>query len=176
MAFRAVKVKTLMWVTGASQRSPARVFHQRRFAPGFTLLELVVALAIAGLLMALVVPAAGRLYSGMQYREGIREAMTVLTAARMRAITSGKPQDVEVRPDKRSISYAGKTHTLPSGVNMAVHAARELNREGTGVIRFYPEGGASGGGIDIESSRGDGISVEVDWLTGAVSQARYASN
>ncbi|TXS91324.1 prepilin-type N-terminal cleavage/methylation domain-containing protein [Parahaliea maris] len=176
MACRAVKVKTLTWATGAKAQPTTQVFRRSQPARGFTLLELVVALAIAGLLMALVVPAAGRLYSGMQYREGIREAMTVLTAARMRAITSGKPQDVEVRPDKRSIYYAGKTHTLPSGVTMAVHSARELNREGTGVIRFYPEGGASGGGIDIESSRGDGVSVEVDWLTGAVSQARYASN
>ncbi|WP_116367411.1 pilus assembly FimT family protein [Parahaliea mediterranea] len=148
----------------------------RRATSGFTLLELVVALAIAGLLMALVVPAAGRMYTGMQYREGIREAMTVLTAARVKAVTSGKPQDVEVRPDKRSLSFDGKTHTLPAGVRMAVHSARELNRQGTGIIRFYPEGGASGGGIDIESARGDGISVKVDWLTGAVSQARYAAN
>jgi general secretion pathway protein H len=36
--------------------------------------------------------------------------------------------------------------------------------------RFYPEGGASGGGIDLQRRDGSGTAVNVDWLVGRVSQ------
>ena len=46
---------------------------------------------------------------------------------------------------------------------------------GTGVIRFYPEGGASGGGVDIRHPAGGGVRITVDWLKGSVSQRPWAA-
>ena len=51
-----------------------------------------------------------------------------------------------------------------------------LNRERLGVIRFYPEGGSSGGGIDMERADGTGVRISVDWLVGRVSQETYVVN
>ena len=52
--------------------------------------------------------------------------------------------------------------------------AGELNRRDAGVIRFYPEGGSSGGGVDIEIPGRHGVSIQVDWLVGRVTQEAYA--
>ena len=142
---------------------------------GFSLLELMAALAIAGMVLALAVPASARLYDNIQYRQANRDAVTVFASARHAAIDRGARQDVLVDPEARTLTLNGEAHSLPAGVSVTVHAARELNTGREGVIRFYPEGGASGGGIDIEAGRGDGVATTVDWLTGAVTQERHAT-
>ncbi|TXS90074.1 pilus assembly FimT family protein [Parahaliea aestuarii] len=158
-----------MWVTGVSTASTT----SRR--SGFTLLELVAALAIASIVVAVAVPASVRLYDSMRYREAVRDVIGLLVSARYRAITSGQPQNVEVVPRERLVRLGGQDVRLPEGFKLAVESASELNRQDTGIIRFYPEGGASGGGVDIESPRGRGISLRIDWLMGGVTQETYAA-
>jgi len=158
--------KMPMWVTGAKTRQ-----HRR----GFTLVELMAALAIAAVVLAVAVPASVRMYDTIRYREAVREVISMLATARYRAIASGLPQNVEVVPSERRLRFDDKTTVLPANVKMAVHSAKELNRGNTGVIRFYPEGGSSGGGVDIESDRGRGVSIRVDWLMGGVTQQTYAA-
>ena len=63
---------------------------------------------------------------------------------------------------------------LPSGVKLVVRTAQEVNRDSKGGIRFYPEGGASGGDLDLERAGADGVRVSVDWLMGGISHARFA--
>ena len=43
-----------------------------------------------------------------------------------------------------------------------------MNRNGLGVIRFYHDGGASGGGIDISRNEAPVVKIAVDWLVGRV--------
>ena len=54
------------------------------------------------------------------------------------------------------------------GVELAAHSAKEINRDGLGVIRFYHDGGASGGGIDITRNGAEPVKIAVDWLVGRV--------
>lgn len=138
---------------------------------GFTLVELLVALAIVGLMLAVAVPAGFRFYDGMQTREAVRDVVTLFAAARQQAITSGEAQDVLVWPEERRIVLGKTVRRLPGGVRITVHGAKEVNRERAGVIRFYPEGGTSGGGIDITNPGAGTIAIGVDWLTGRVTQA-----
>jgi len=136
---------------------------------GFSLVELMVAMAIAGLLLAVAVPASVRFYDGMQAREAARTTMALLQEARERALSSGRMQDVMVRPAIRRIWSESREYELPRSVSLTVHGAAELNHADTGVIRFYPEGGSSGGGIDLRRKDGSGTAVNVDWLVGRVS-------
>ena len=143
---------------------------------GFTLVELLVATAIAGLVLAVAVPASMRMYQSMQYRGAVQDVINGLSSARHRSITRGVAQDLEIHLKDNRLQLADKTWQLPAAMNLAVHSAGELNRDGIGVIRFYPEGGASGGGVDVESPTGRGVKITVDWLTGHLSQAVYDVN
>ena len=143
---------------------------------GFTILELLVAISIVGLVLAVSVPASGRLYKTMQYREAVRDVVTLFASARYAAVSSGRAQDVKINPRTRELTLNDNVRRLPAALNIVVHSARELNDRDVGVIRFYPEGGASGGGVDIEIPERWGVRINVDWLIGRVSQEKYALN
>lgn len=142
----------------------------------FTMVELLVAIAIVGLLMAVSVPGSIRFYESIQYRQAVRDVLTTLGTARQLAIDKGKIQDVKFDPQGGKIVLNDRVDQLPRGFNLAVTTASEVNRDGRGVVRFYPEGGSSGGDIDIESPTGRGVTISVDWLMGGVSQAAYDIN
>jgi general secretion pathway protein H len=142
---------------------------------GFTLLELLITIAIAGLLLSVSVPATTRFYQSMQYRKAIRDVITMLDSARYRAINTGRMQDVGINP-KTGVMRLGKDLTqIPEEITIAVHSAQEVNQQDEGVIRFYPEGGSSGGDIDLERSTGGGVKITVDWLTGRVTHETYST-
>ena len=156
----------------ARQQSPGTVAS--RSAAGFTLLELLAAVTIAGLLLAVAVPASVRMYESMQYRGAVRDVMTLLSAARIKAVNTGAPQDVVINPRARELRLNDTTERMPENLVVTVHAASELNSPDEGVIRFYPEGGSSGGGVDLEIPGRTGVRIHVDWLMGRVTQEPYA--
>lgn len=142
---------------------------------GFSLVELMVVLAIGGLLVAVAAPASMRFYDNTQKREAVRETMGLFAAARERALSTGNPQDVSVQPESRRIWSNAKETVIPEGLSLTVHGAAELNHARVGVIRFYPDGSASGGGVDILRPDGSGTRINVDWLVGSVKQQSLAS-
>jgi general secretion pathway protein H len=144
--------------------------------PGFTLVELLAALTIIGLVLAVSVPASMRFYQSMQYRSAVKDVISLFVSARHAALDRGVVQDVKVDIASRELRLNDTVKALPEGINVVVHAAAELNRGNVGVFRFYPEGGASGGGIDLEMPNRSGVRIGVDWLVGRVSQETYEVN
>ncbi|MEH6518534.1 MAG: GspH/FimT family pseudopilin [Halioglobus sp.] len=140
---------------------------------GFTILELLVAMTIVGMLLTASVPSTIRFYESMQYRKAIRDVVTTLGSARYRAVNSGKAQDVSINPDAKLLAYQEHEVQIPEMLTVAVHSAKEVNTDSTGVIRFYPEGGSSGGGIDLERPDGSGVRIAIDWLAGRVTHEAY---
>ena len=145
----------------------------RPVVEGFSLIELLAALTIIALVVAVSVPSAQRFYESMQYRQAVRDVMTALSSARYRAVNDGVPSDVVIDPDSRRVQVADSEVQLPDNLALTLRTAREVNRDGKGVIRFYPEGGSSGGDVDIVRASGVGSRVSVDWLAGRVTQAEY---
>lgn len=136
---------------------------------GFTLVEIVAATAVVGAVLALAVPQSIKFYEGVQYRTSVRETITLLNSARYAAVAKGVSQDVLVSPNERWIEFDKKRTEFAENVDVAAHSAKEVNRDGLGIIRFYPDGGASGGGIDISRGGSDVTKIAVDWLVGRVS-------
>ncbi len=184
----AVTAKIRMWATGIARPaslSPPRVIEFPRQRDelrcrlnnsqpgGFTLLEMIIAIAIVALLLAVTVPSTQRMYQSMQYRESLRDVLAMLSTARREALDSGRPQDVRIEPYERRVSLNGEQRQLPEGFSIAVTAASELSDGAVAVIRFYPEGGSTGGDLDISSPTGRGVRITVDWLMGSVSQAPH---
>ena len=148
----------------------------RRPQPGFTMVELLVAIAIVGLLMAVTVPGSMRFYQSIQYRQAVRDVLTTLGQARHQAMDKGQAQNVGFDAERGQIQFYDDVVQLPKGFEMTVTTASEVNQQNLGVIRFYPEGGSTGGDIDVTSPRGRGVRISVDWLMGSVSQEAYDGN
>ena len=137
---------------------------------GFSLLELLIVLVIVALVAMASLPYGSRFYEGMQYRSAIRETLSLLVSARYTAILTGVAQDVVFDLQTRKVSLKDSFVVFPESVDLSGKTAREVNRNGLGVIPFYPQGGSSGGQIDI-IGRTRGVRLSVDWLLGRVSQS-----
>lgn len=145
------------------------VSDRARGPRGFTLAELLIAITIAGLLLAIGAPASVNLYRNMQYHSAVSDVMTTLSGARIAAVQAGTSADVQVNPRERSLKSGEEVVYIPDSIDIEVLAARELNFNDTGVIRFYPDGSSSGGVVALSSSAGKSSEVQVDWLLGRVS-------
>ena len=141
---------------------------------GFTLVELLVVLAILALLLAVVPPVLPHAIDGAQVRSAERTLISSLRFARSRAISLQQAVTVAINVKERKIKVAGKQRdlSLPDDVALTlVTAQQERLSTHEGTIRFYPDGSATGGQVRLR--RGDRVSsVDVNWLTGRVSSHR----
>ena len=158
MVRQEARAKIPMWGAGS----------RRNEVGGFTLLELLVAITIAALVLGVSIPATMRMYGSMQYHGAVKDVVAILTSARYAAISEGDSQDVLVKPQSGELTLNDKVRKIPSSMTLEVVAARELNQEGVGVIRFYSDGSSSGGVVRLEHERGMKVEVQVDWLLGRV--------
>lgn len=134
---------------------------------GFTLLELLVVLVIAALVLALVGTSISRSVSGAEMRTAARKVAANLRYTRTQAILQKSEQVFTVDTEARTYQAPERELVeLPEGMRIALTTARtELTGENVGGIRFYPDGGSTGGYIELESD--DRIyKVSVAWLTG----------
>ncbi len=136
---------------------------------GFTLLEMLVAITIAAIVLGVSAPSMQRLYKSSQYHGAVNDVVTVLSSARFQAIRRGGNEDVFVNPTTREITLGETVKTLPESLKIEILGSRELNSDGAGVIRFYPDGGSSGGYVNLIYENGMTVQVQVDWLLGRVS-------
>jgi len=137
---------------------------------GFTLLELLVVLGIAALVLALVGTSISRSISGAEVRVAARKMTAALRYTRTRAILDKQEQVFLVDTENRTyLAPKRKEVELPEGMNMALTTARsELTAESVGGIRFYPDGGSTGGFVELEA-KGRVYRINVAWLTGEAS-------
>ena len=154
-------------------KSPDRVRSGPGRSRGFTLVELMVVLVIAALLLALVGTSISRSVSGAEMRNAARKVAASLRYTRTQAILSKSQQVFIVDTEARTFQAADReAETLPEGMNVQLNTARsELTSETAGGIRFFPDGGSTGGNVKLEAN-GRVYQVNVAWLTGEASLQR----
>jgi len=134
---------------------------------------MMVVLVIAALLLALVGTSISRSVSGAEMRSAARKVAASLRYTRTRAILDKSEKVFLVDTEARSYQAADREpETLPEGMNVQLNTARsELTSENAGGIRFYPDGGSTGGNVKLEAN-GRVYQVNVAWLTGEASLQR----
>ena len=139
---------------------------------GFTLIEVIVTLAILGLALVLVAGYKPPWSSGLGLKGTASELASGLRLARSEAIASNRPVlfDLDVTGHVYRVG-AGAQRRLPANLSIELLTITGENRRAdVGDIRFNPDGSSTGGRITIADGQRR-IAVAVDWLTGRVSVA-----
>ncbi len=137
---------------------------------GFTLLELLVVLAIMTLILAIVPPMLGNVLASSHVKSATRELAAGLKYARSQAINRQEEMTLSLHVDGKYFLVGKKRKQLdvPNDTTMTLITARsEQLSTKEGAIRFFPDGSSTGGQIKIKYASSEYI-VDVNWLTGRV--------
>lgn len=136
---------------------------------GFTLVEIIAVVALIALAMTLVAVTVGDGLTNAKVKAASRDLVAALLYTRGQAIVKREPQALAVDVDGRRYRAPGKKWVeLPKEMEIKILTARsEMEGEGIGRIRFYPDGASTGGNIEL--FRGEAVwRIDVNWLTGEV--------
>jgi general secretion pathway protein H len=150
-------------------RSRAAGRRSRRSA-GFTLIEMVVVLAVMALLAATIMVRGTPVSPGTHARAAARAIAGALRTARGEAVMSNRGVSVTVDAANGRYWIDGKpVQILPRDLRLALLTGQdEVVADGVGRIRFDPDGGSGGGRVAVAG--GDKTFwVGIDWLSGRVS-------
>ena len=129
-----------MSATG-SRTLPAR-------ADGFTLIEMLVTLAVAGLIAWVAFPRVQNSMTAMEFRMGAGQVTEGLRAARAEAIRTGAPVTLAVQ---------GRALVIGSGEPVALPASVSVIAGQDGPVTFYPDGTAEPALYRIRSRSGGAV-------------------
>jgi len=142
----------------------------RRGIRGVTLLELLIVLTLMGIIVAIVLPTFGGGVSTTALKSATREVAAGLRYARGQAIAQRTEALLVLDVDARTFTLPPDTqlHRLPERLELKLYTAqRDLVSDKVGAIRFFPDGGSTGGRITLAAGERK-YDVDVDWLTGRV--------
>jgi general secretion pathway protein H len=150
---------------------------------GFTLLEILLVLAILGLAATLIIPNIGSLES-RSFNAQIRTVNSLLNYARRQAVVNGQPTAATVRVNRPGdaestdaptqaelANQAGEWESPGATVRFRDSTDQIIDIEDELDIIFYPEGGSTGGTLLIGNDN-QLVSVAIDPFTGRI-ETRY---
>jgi general secretion pathway protein H len=149
---------------------PSIVIQAREREAGFTLLEMIVVMAILGLALVLIVGYRPPWSGGLGVRGAAGELASALRLARSEAIARDGPVSVTIDVASRRYRVGERpVQAFPPSFKVEfLTLASARGATNAGELRFNPDGSSTGGRITI----GDGartLVVGVDWLNGRVS-------
>ena len=137
---------------------------------GFTLIEMLIVLAILGMALGLLVNRGPLRSERLTQRDTAIGLAEALRETRGRAIAENRPVALTLNIKDHfyrigDSKQAGLPRTLPLVLKTTTG---EVKSEEEGDIRFDPDGSSTGGRIEL-GQRDRMIQIGVDWLTGRVS-------
>ncbi len=138
---------------------------------GFTLIEILVVLAILGVVLGLIIGHGPMRSRGLESRAAAGALAQTLRAARARAIATDHDVAVAIDPARHLFAMdGGGARQISPDLDMAVLAPALPGPGPIRLIRFGPDGSATGGEVLLGTGKRR-IAISVEWLTGRVSVA-----
>ena len=132
----------------------------KRGCGGFTLIEMIVVLAILAVAIGLVVPLFGQRGAGAELSAAAGRVRAAMGEARATAIAEGRP--IVFRGDRGGGYWLDNRHL---GFDTDAAGRLRVLTAGNALVAFFPSGGSSGGRVVVQGpySRRE---IAVDAVTG----------
>lgn len=136
---------------------------------GFTILELLVVLAILSVVATVILPALFK-SSVTELKASARVVAAGLRETRNLAVTRHQATAFTLDIEEKTFVTGGvrRPHSLPEEIAVSLYTARsELRSAKRGAIRFFPDGSSTGGRVTLVAGDRSYV-VDVGWLTGRI--------
>lgn len=146
-----------------------RLFGTARQGRGFTLIEIMVAVAIMGLTFAIGLPSFVHAFKREGMRKAEKDLLDACREARAAAIMQDKPVDLVFHPLERSFEVPGvfPTAQMPDDVTIDIMGVNfiQLERAEIARIHFFPNGTSDEFTIVLHSTEGEYRKYSLDTVT-----------
>jgi general secretion pathway protein H len=138
---------------------------------GFSLIEMLAALAIVALATALIMPLALRPSEALRLDAAAQDLVAALRLTRAAAIAHNADVALTIDVKRRTFaSPAVRARSLPADLNVKLKIAEPEREHSQGGFRFFPDGSSSGGDM-VLGLDGREAKICVDWLSGLARRA-----
>ncbi len=134
---------------------------------GFTLVELLVSMAILILAISLIPVAYNQFVPGVQLNKATQDLLGDIKHLRFTAHREGVVKEfwLDEIDQRYSIDFGKSWNSVPDGINLSMDTERHVGQPNYKALRFIENGGAYNGRIVLKSN-GNEKTILVDWLTG----------
>jgi prepilin-type N-terminal cleavage/methylation domain-containing protein len=140
----------------------------RKKQNAFTLIEIMVVVALIGIIMAMGIPSIVRSIRKEGMRKATSDLVEACNDARATAILSGTTSDMVIRPQDGTISGGKFTATLPENVWIEILGVNfvELQEAEEARVHFYPNGTSDEFTIVLKSDDDKAQKISLEIVTG----------
>ena len=141
----------------------------RRFNRAFTLIEVMIVVAIIGIIMAMGIPSIVRTVRKEGMRKAVSDIMEGCSEARATAILSGTKSALVIHPQEGTMTAGKFSATIPENVwieLLNVNFGPELMEAEEARVHFYPNGTSDEFTIVLKSDEQEAQKISLEVVTG----------
>lgn len=139
-----------------------------RTIAAFTLVEIMIVVAIMGILMAMGIPSIARALRKEGMRKAVSDIVEACNGARAAAILTGQPADLVIRPHDRTITGGTFSGSFPDNVGIEILGVNfiELQEADEARVHFYGNGTCDEFTIVLTSDENKAMKISLEVVTG----------